>query len=423
MSRTLKDEKISTREARLKLKARGKPYYRAIEEGLHLGYRKPRGRKGRPAVAGKWVLRRYVGQQAYVVEAIAIADDYTDADGRVVLGFAQAQAKARALLAGGRKAGPYTVAMALDAYFEKVEAEGRSAYDSRRRIEPYVHKIESARCDELDADTLRAWLRTVARAPARLRTAVGQKQKHRELDHDDVEAVRQRRATANRTLTVLKAALNSAYRDGKIASAAAWERVEPFKQVDAARIRFLTRAEAQRLINATDPEFRAMVEAALATGARYGELCQLEVQDFNAGTGTIAIRRSKSGKARHVVLAANGVKLFQRLAAGRAGTDRILCKGDGSGWAKSAQARPMIEACGRAHIKPRISFHILRHTYASLAVMAGMPLWILARNLGHSDTRMVEKHYGHVEQSFISDAIRKAAPQFDAEPGNVTAIG
>ena len=101
----------------------------------------------------------------------------------------------------------------------------------------------------------------------------------------------------------LRAALNFAYREGKIASAAAWERVEPFEDVDAARIRFLTLAEAQRLINASNPEFRPLIETALATGCRYGELCRLEVQDFNGDTGTITIRRSKSGKVRHVVLA------------------------------------------------------------------------------------------------------------------------
>src|SRR5947207_13795251 len=81
MARTIKDTSLDTRTARAKLKPRGKPYYRKLEEGLHLGYRKPRGRKGKPAVSGKWVLRRYVGGQAYVVETIGISDDFADADG------------------------------------------------------------------------------------------------------------------------------------------------------------------------------------------------------------------------------------------------------------------------------------------------------------------------------------------------------
>ena len=50
--------------------------------------------------------------------------------------------------------------------------------------------------------------------------------------------------------------------------------------------------------------------------------------------------------------------------------------------------------------------------------MAGMPLMVVARNLGHSDTRMVEKHYGHMAPSFITDAVRKSAPRFGFKPGN-----
>jgi integrase len=86
---------------------------------------------------------------------------------------------------------------------------------------------------------------------------------------------------------------------------------------------------------------------------------------------------------------------------------------DGGGaWARSDQARPMKEACARAKIAPAITFHILRHTWASLAVMASVPLMVVAKNLGHSDTRMVEKHYGHLAPSFITEAIRAGAPRY-----------
>jgi hypothetical protein len=48
--------------------------------------------------------------------------------------------------------------------------------------------------------------------------------------------------------------------------------------------------------------------------------------------------------------------------------------------------------------------------------MAGAPLMVVARNLGHADTRMVERHYGHLAPSYISDAIRAAAPKFGIKP-------
>jgi integrase len=89
---------------------------------------------------------------------------------------------------------------------------------------------------------------------------------------------------------------------------------------------------------------------------------------------------------------------------------------------KSNQKRPMIETCQRAKIRPLISFHGLRHTWASLSVMAGMPLMVVAKNLGHSDTRMVEKFYGHLAPSYVVDEIRKKAPRFGIVKSNVTSI-
>ena len=41
---------------------------------------------------------------------------------------------------------------------------------------------------------------------------------------------------------------------------------------------------------------------------------------------------------------------------------------------------------------------------------------VVARNLGHSDTRMVERHYGHLAPSYVADAIRAAAPKFGIKP-------
>ena len=123
------------------------------------------------------------------------------------------------------------------------------------------------------------------------------------------------------------------------------------------------------------------------------------MSDFNPDVGTLAIRQSKSGKPRHIVLTDEGRAFFAELAAGRSGDDVMLRKADGTAWQKSHQFRPMNDAVARAKIKPEINFHGLRHTWASLAVMNGVPLMIVAKNLGHSDTRMVEKHYGHLAPS------------------------
>ena len=199
--------------------------------------------------------------------------------------------------------------------------------------------------------------------------------------------------------------------------------MEPFEGADAARIRWLTVAEAKRLINACDSDFRNLVRAGLTTGCRYSEIAALRVEDFQPDNGTVHIRKSKSGKARHVVLNTEGQALFASLCAGRTGSDFLLVKGGAGRWLKSHQTRPMVAACENAKIDPPIGFHGLRHTYASLAIMAGAPLMVVAKNLGHVDTRMVEKHYGHMSPSYMAEAIRAAAPQFGFDTAsNVVAV-
>jgi integrase len=75
-----------------------------------------------------------------------------------------------------------------------------------------------------------------------------------------------------------------------------------------------------------------------------------------------------------------------------------------------------------AKIDPPISFHALRHTWASHAVMNGVPLLVVAKNLGHADTRMVERHYGHLGRDYVSDAIRAGAPKFGFKPDSKLAM-
>jgi len=415
MARRVLDKSLDSRDARRRLKIRGKPYYRVIERGLHLGYR----RLG-DGQAGTWVARFYVGEQSYEVQKIGIADDVSDADGVAVLDFWQAQDKARrAMVERAHRAlgkhGPITIGDVMDEYLAYLDGHKKSGSDARYRdsalIRPVLGDIE---VNKLTADHLREWMMQMARTPARLRTREGLKQQYASLD--STGAKRRRKASANRTLAILKAALNHAWREGKVPSNAAWSRVRPFENVNTARIRYLTIAEAKRLINACDPDFRLLVQAALETGARLGELVALEVHDFNPDTGTLAIRTSKSGKSRHVVLTEEGAEFFAQVCAGRPGHATMFVKADGEPWGRGHQGPLMAAACKRTKITPPIGFHGLRHTWASLAVMAGVPLLVVAKNLGHRDTRMVEMHYGHLAPSYVADAIRAGAPRFGFKP-------
>jgi len=84
-------------------------------------------------------------------------------------------------------------------------------------------------------------------------------------------------------------------------------------------------------------------------------------------------------------------------------------RAEGNGaWTKHDVSAPMEAAVDLAGIEP-VVFHELRHTYASDLIKRGVSLMIVAKQLGHVDTRMVEKHYGHLAQGTIQDAIRTGA--------------
>src|SRR5581483_10272390 len=93
-----------------------------------------------------------------------------------------------------------------------------------------------------------------------------------------------------------------------------------------------------------------------------------------------------------------------------------------SPWKAAEQNRPLVAANARAKIEPPTTFHALRHTWASHAVMNGVPLMVVARNLGHTTTRMVERHYGHLAPSYVRDEIRKRGPRFGAKVSNVRSL-
>lgn len=418
MARRVRDINLESRSARGTLRARGKPYWHSIESGLHLGYRRLKG------AAGRWCVRYYVGgAKGYDVETIASVDDLSDADGVAILSFWQAQKLVRERMVERARsaagiAGPLIVSEVMADYIRYLQTSRKPVRtaDSHDKvhIEPRLGSVE---VQNLTTKMIEKFRDEVAAEQAHVGTAGGKPQRFKQVDEDfdDDELARRREATTNRLLTTLKAALNRSWRDGKISSDQAWRRVQPFHGVDSARIRYLEIAESKRLINACEADFRKLVQGVLVTGARYQQLSRTIASDFNTDAGTLRLTTRKGrGKLKtfFAVLSDEGIEFFKQACFGLARKDRIFLRGDGGAWDESDQTRPMLQACEAAKINPPIGIHGLRHTWASHAVMNGVPLLVVAKNLGHSDTRMVEKHYGHLSPSYIVDAIRAGAPKF-----------
>ena len=416
MPRTVNDTPMTTRAARDRLAMRHQPYWRAIEAGAAVGYRKG-------SAGGVWLVRIADPSAGggYRQSALGRADDSLKADGVKVLEYRQAEASARAWIARHYRVAagmepepaaiptaPYTVADAMAEYLA----------DYAAHILPLLGILPVVR---LTRDKLKAWHRSLAASPARIRSKSGQT-RHREVETDP-DTSRRRRSSANRVLTVLKAALNHAHADGNVTCHTdAWAAVKPFREADKAKVRYLHDDEITRLVNSCPPDFRALVTGALMTGSRYGELAAMRAGDFDPKAGTITVRVSKSGKPRHIALTDEGRDFFRGLGAGKAGTARLFerdrvetqatrdaaARTERAPWSDSDQFRPIRAACAVANITPAISFHELRHTYASRLAQRGVPMGVIAAQLGHADTRMTEKHYAHLSPNYVADTVRAA---------------
>src|SRR5262249_60829002 len=118
--------------------------------------------------------RRSAGNASYRLHRIGVADDLSDADGKVILSFKQAQALARKLMVEQAGGGIGTVADAVEDYIRALEADGRSQsairrtrYNATAFILPALGGIKLA---DLTADHVQRWRDGLARSPARIRT-------------------------------------------------------------------------------------------------------------------------------------------------------------------------------------------------------------------------------------------------------------
>jgi integrase len=412
MARKVLDARLESRTSRQPLDARNAPYWMRVSAGLAIGYRK--GKRG-----GSWLVKLYDKETSRrFQDRLAIADDILDANGTDILSFDQAQEKARKwrekkrrLLDGVEEEhdAPFAVHHAIENYLADYQVRSGKALSSMKsninaHILPALGNIETSK---LTQRRVMDWHRGLAKSPARLRTRQGNQQQYREVSSDP-EFVRKRKCTANKILTILKAALNHARNEGRIIYDRAWVSVKPFKDVESAKVRYLSDEESTRLVNVCPADLKLIVTAALLTGARYGELSRLTVNDYNPDNGKLYVAISKSGKSRYIVLTDEGRSFFSRAIVGRKGSDLIFLRTGGEAWGRAHQYRPLKQSCKAAKIEPAVGFHILRHTYGSRLAMRSVPMAVIAAQLGHADTRITEKHYAHLGPSYVADTVRNA---------------
>ncbi len=187
-------------------------------------------------------------------------------------------------------------------------------------------------------------------------------------------------------------------------------------------MRVLSATEARRLLEAvSDTELHAIVYLALETGARSGELLGLRWSDIDLELRELRIRRSvreftgrgvvelepKTHRSRRSVALSEACcrvlrqhrskQSERRLALGEVwnDTDLVFPSQVGTHWSPSNLRRAFRAAVRTAELDD-VTLHTLRHTSASLMLMAGTPVTTVSAQLGHASPAITYSIYAHV---------------------------
>ncbi|HEY2705025.1 MAG TPA: tyrosine-type recombinase/integrase [Candidatus Dormibacteraeota bacterium] len=211
---------------------------------------------------------------------------------------------------------------------------------------------------------------------------------------------------------VLRRALGQAARDGLVARNVAAlvtppRRAEPGRNVldpDQARA-FLEAARGDRL--------EALYVLAVTTGMREGELLALRWADVDLSAGVVSVRGTKTAGSRRQValtnLAVAALRHRREAAAVEAGIignpgDLVFPSTAGTPiLASNLIRRSFAPLLGRAAL-PRIRFHDLRHTAATLMLGRGVHPKIVSEMLGHATIAITLDLYSHVTPTMQAGA-------------------
>lgn len=187
------------------------------------------------------------------------------------------------------------------------------------------------------------------------------------------------------------------------------DRKEHIPAKQKTRVRFLSEAEADRLLIASPDDFRVAVAVGLFAGLRAGEVEMLRVGvDIDLETNTIFVQ-SRTGwtpkyrKDRKVPISSALLPYLVAHLKRLHPDEEYLLPGrsDGAPTGRSRLFSRFRRARKDADLVPLIgppdvTFHTLRHTFASWLVMSGADLFTVARLMGHGSTKQVEDTYAHL---------------------------
>lgn len=400
----MKSHAIKTEAERATLPIRMKPYWEEIAPNRHLGVCV---RKG-----ASWVVRCRNVTNDYIQRTISPCEPYpggiTYDEARVIAEerFVEWSAKRfvkspEAISYKGEMTicpigDVYTVGHALKSYLDwKRIAASPTHFSSVLSLINHhiVPRLAGIPVTEFNRDKLHKFCDDVLRTPPKLGLQVQKPKTEIKLLTD--EQLRKRKKTVNALISILRGSFEMAWENGNVETDRSWRCLRLLPNYDRPRLVFLNHNECHRLIDAAEPNLRTLILGGLYSGCRVSELKNLTVRDVGDQCHGIHIRRPKNYRSRRVILPNEGLAYFLSLCDGKTPDQPVFTNLKGSKWGDHHKYL-FVKAVRAAKLSNDIVFHSLRHTYASRLLQKGATLSVLARQLGHADTKTVHQTYGHL---------------------------
>jgi integrase len=220
-------------------------------------------------------------------------------------------------------------------------------------------------------------------------------------------------ATVEKVYQTFRKVMQAAYEDERIPRLPC-PAAPPIARQKRKPVRFLTEGEVAGLATTITPLYEATIYIAAYGGFRLGELLALRLDDVDWTRGFIRVdegltdvgghlefENPKTERAfRTVPMADPALEKLRDHVESRLGWEdprALLFLGRDGGFLRPNNWRrrhfdPAVERAGLTPLTP----HDLRHTAASFFIAEGANPWMLAEILGHRDTRMIDRVYGHL---------------------------
>jgi integrase len=372
-------DRVETREA---LELRRRPYWKRLATGRYVGYR--RMSKARP---GTWLARYHDGED-YKFRALG---EFADLEARLRYDAAKTAAEEwfRHLDHGG-STGRESVKDACTAYaaklrLEKGEAAAKDAEGSFRRL-VVSDPIANVELAKLKPAQVSAWRERIFE--------------------------RGSRTYFNRNLTALRAALNLAFDERKVASDSAWSKaLRPLKldPAEGRRTIYLDAAQRRKLIEKASKEFRPLLVAWTLLPVRPGDIAKLRVQDLDLRHRLLRIPSGKAS-AREVPLPEDTLEHFKACAKDKLPGAWLIAKADGGQWDRFYWRDAMWDAVRKAKLPRATVAYTIRHSVITDLLTGNDPLDIFTvAKLSGTSVAMIDRFYGKLRQEHARKALAKLA--------------